>query len=184
MSKSFLLICAALVAVALIVWPDSNSQYSTEEYWISSSLDKVAQVPASALEPGSRHGPVIMWAAAVSDNPQIITALVAAGADANESDVTFDGTALGAAASQNPSVEIIAVLVRHGADINKVLHWGNTAIHNAAISNPNPEIITALIENGADINARNIAGETALDIAKRKERKDFEEILTIHMAEL
>jgi DNA-binding beta-propeller fold protein YncE len=76
----------------------------------------------------------------------------------------MDGwTALMLASRDNSNPEVIAVLLKAGADLSaRDSRYGWTALIWAAADNPNPEVITALLNGGADINARNMDGENAL----------------------
>ena len=86
--------------------------------------------------------------------------LLAAGADANASDV--DGVTPLLYAVSVGDVEIIAALLAAGGNVNAAdkepetsfLHWGAQWDY--------PDVIDILVENGADINRQNENGETAL----------------------
>ena len=86
--------------------------------------------------------------------------LLAAGADANASDV--DGVTPLLYAVSVGDVEIIADLLAAGGNVNaadkepetSLLHWGAQLDY--------PDVIDILVENGADINRQNEDGETAL----------------------
>jgi ankyrin repeat protein len=72
-------------------------------------------------------------------------------------------------AAWNGHLEIVKLLLEHGADVNAKMEGLGTALHLAA-SNGHLEIVKLLLENGADVNAKTEGGygETAVEIANRK----------------
>ncbi|MBR5879374.1 MAG: ankyrin repeat domain-containing protein, partial [Akkermansia sp.] len=60
--------------------------------------------------------------------------------------------------------EMVAALLKHGADINAQDEDGDTVLHDAVIANE-PEIVQMLLEAGADVSIRNEEGQTPEDIA-------------------
>ena len=80
-------------------------------------------------------------------------------------------------AAENRNVEIIELLLEHGADINARLSKGNgdTPLHRAIPKNDNYDVFNALLSAGADINAKNGKGETPLYLAAvhNKEEKAY-----------
>jgi ankyrin repeat protein len=100
------------------------------------------------------------WAVAYSQNVDIITLLIQAGADVNNDNSQPDGisTPLSRAA-HNPNPDITAALLRAGADV----HLRDDGAVIEAGSNNNPEIIKLLLQAGANVNAADpIYGMTAL----------------------
>ena len=70
------------------------------------------------------------------------------------------------------SVEVIKILLDHGANINVQTHTTKqTPLINAAYVG-NLEVVKLLVEKGADINIKDMAGETALDAAKINKNND------------
>ena len=60
------------------------------------------------------------------------------------------------------SVELMAVLLEYGADVNAVAHAdGATPLHYA-VHFKEPDAVTLLLEHGAAVNVRNAQGDTAL----------------------
>ena len=120
-----------------------------------------AQPGASLLHVVSAH----------ARDPEVITALVEAGADVNAR-YAWGFTPLHAAA-ENATPAAVQALVQAGADVNAPLRsfgrgldsrGDRTPLHIAA-SNPNPEVTAALIEAGADVTARERRGGTPLHLA-------------------
>lgn len=62
-------------------------------------------------------------------------------------------------------IEIIKLLLNHGADINAQNKGGNTPLHLASMSN-NEDIVFLLLDHGANINIQNRTGETASQMAR------------------
>jgi ankyrin repeat protein len=70
------------------------------------------------------------------------------------------------AASSNQNTEVIAALLKAGADVNVQIKDGWTPLMIAAGKNQNPEVIMVLLGAGADAKAKNSEGKTAFDYAK------------------
>jgi hypothetical protein len=68
-----------------------------------------------------------------------------------------------AVSSPAARADIVALLVKHGADAKARVSHGGTALHNTF----DVEIGRVLARYGADLNARNNAGQTPLAIASR-----------------
>jgi len=203
-NKNLLWILAAVVLYAgwfLITHP--NQKFSTEAFWQTATLEDVADVPQEALENHNKNGPVLMWAAAATKDPRIITALVERGADVNGADfrtytktnrfsktrkTTVDeniqATPLSAAAAQSTSTAVIAELVRLGANVNSRHTNEFTPLMIAASWNTDPAITLELIKHGADITLKNKFGETALESAKSQDNQRVITVLEQKFAEL
>lgn len=92
--------------------------------------------------------------------PNVVTALIEAGADVNSQNKRGK-TPLMVVGKATP--EIITVLVKAGGDVNARDEYKVTPLISAAMmSGSNPDVIMSLIKAGAEINARDIDGWTAL----------------------
>ncbi|CAH0018272.1 unnamed protein product [Clonostachys rhizophaga] len=92
------------------------------------------------------------------------------------------------AACVNGDEATVRVLIEAGATINKVYGLGEeaqTPIQAAILSAGEPTaVVRLLLDHQADINIRNLAGETALDIAILSQRKTIIPLLLHHGARL
>lgn len=168
--KPIYLIFLALAVLLVIFLKISNPyrEFSTSEYWENATIRNVSKIPAKALKPGNKNGPILMWAAIGAKDPDVLQALVSKGADINEADGILKGTPLTGAAGYTKYPEIIDELIRLGADIHKTVHLDETALMIAAQYNTNPGITSALLKHGAKLEAKNQIGLTSLDYAKLK----------------
>lgn len=109
--------------------------------------------------------------AAQSGTPEVVRALLAAGADVDAWAKGFGGdwgwswTPLHLAARSNPDPEVVSVLAEAGADLHapgeESYYRGNTPLHYAG-DNPNPDVAAALLGAGAEVNALSARGRTPL----------------------
>lgn len=156
-----------LLFVAFLKINNPYREYSTTQYWQNATLESVAEIPDKALAPGNKNGPILMWAAMSTSNPEIINALVKKGADINEVDGDiFKGTPLTGAAGYTKNPEIIEELIKLGAEIDKRVNNEETALMIAAQYNKNPGIASVLVKLGAKINNKSKNGITALTFAE------------------
>ncbi len=146
---------------------NADQKYSTEEYWESATIDDTYDIPSEVLMPGNNNGPVLMWAASVSNSPEVISALIDQGADVNESDSIFQGTALSAAAYQNQNPDIIDTLVNSGANVNIVLGRLKKSPLLLAAEENNVAVTERLLAHGADAAYQDRNGKTAQMIAEQ-----------------
>ena len=172
-----LLAIATLAIAGLATFGNPHRKYSTRQFWEKATVASVAEVPQEALAPGNRNGSVLMWAAMGARDPEILRALVARGADPNESDVKFGGTPISAAAGKSEHPEMITMLESLGADPNKRLSNRNTPAMVAAKYNRTPGIIEALAAAGADMSLRNGDGHDVYYLARAHRNKVVEQAL-------
>lgn len=176
------ILIAALAFAAYTKLSNPYRKYSTEEYWVSATVEDVYALPSEALAPGNKNGSVLMWAAMGSDKPEVITTLISRGANPNEADIIFSGTPLSGAAGYSKTPSVIDALIAGGADIGKVVGTRNkTPLIIASEINPNPEIIERLIFHGASLQYKDLTGRNALEQAKRFKNVAVIPILKKHM---
>jgi len=165
--KLIMALAVAVVFVLVFKLSQADAKYSTEKYWKTATIEDAHNIPQSALEIGNKNGPVLMWAASVVDDPQILSVLISRGADVVEMDPMFGATALSAAAFQNPSPYVIDALVENGAVVNEEIgRLKKTPLLLAAETN-NASVTQRLLFHGADRYAKDSSGKTAEMIAEQ-----------------
>ncbi len=162
-------------------------------------LDAGASANTGWFEPN--HSPKPEWesalygAAGVAQHAGVTKVLMERGADPNDGEVPYhvpetdDNTVMGIllesgklnADSLNTlllrktdwhDLEGVQLLLRHGADPNRVTHWGHTAIHGAIRSDNSKEIVETLLDAGADVTI--VAnGRSAVALAAWHGRRDL-----------
>ncbi|MBS1979360.1 MAG: ankyrin repeat domain-containing protein [Bacteroidetes bacterium] len=74
------------------------------------------------------------------------------------------------------SIDIVAMLIRHGADVNAKQQQDYTPLHQAAHAG-RVDMCELLLKNGADRNAKTSAGQTPMDMAREKGSKETASLL-------
>lgn len=128
--------------------------------------------------------PPLIWAARYN-HPQLLEALLLAGADVNSTSLFGCSSLMWAARNGNcPAIE---TLLFHGADIDAINEDGDTALHEAVRYN-HIEAVRILIVNGANTTIRNkgllrfdwepqsSSGHTPYDEAKLRGYKEIEQL--------
>ena len=113
--------------------------------------------------------PILIAAKRVKD-PRVITALVKAGADVDDTaaESPVNGrTPLLIAAESNEHPESVLALINAGADKGKVNEAGDNALMIAVSKNKNQDVIKALLPH-FDLNERNAACESVLQKAVKR----------------
>lgn len=93
----------------------------------------------------------LLLAAQVNQNPDVIVALMKAGADVTIHRKSL--TPLIAASAYNQNPEVITTLLKFGGNVNARTEDGGTPLMAAAAFNQNPEVIATLLKAGADAKA-------------------------------
>jgi len=108
--------------------------------------------------------------------PEVVKALLAAGAEVNAaSRESMKVTPLASAAAAKQT-DIARLLIQHGANLNARAASGHIPLHEAS-ANGNVELVKLLIENGSDVNAKTDDGKTPLDFAIEYKRAEVVELL-------
>ena len=121
------------------------------------------------LDPNG-DAPLVM--AAYLGHTDIVRALLDAGADLAAVDPSMKATALHAAAYAGRT-EAARLLIERGIDIDRQgPRNGYTALHDA-IWQDNVDTAEVIIAGGADLTLKNHEGQTPLDFARAKRRKEI-----------
>jgi ankyrin repeat protein len=104
-----------------------------------------------------------LFDALLTEDLTLLTELLEAGCDVNAQDEE-GRTALIQATIYN-NVEVVQILIEHGANVNtKDFFNGNAALHFAA-RNYSLELLLLLLKHKAEVDIKNINGNTPLSIA-------------------
>ena len=90
--------------------------------------------------------------------------LLAMGAAVDATGTSGRTALMEACANERSVVELITLLVEHGADVNKVDSKGNAALHIACDTSKAYEAGKLLLEYGADVTIKNNAGKDVFDM--------------------
>lgn len=112
-------------------------------------------------------GHTALMVASKTGSEKVVEYLIQNGADINL--ITNEGADAFIYATQYGNVPCAALLLEAGADINHMDKDG-TALHNAT-REEKYDSVKFLLDKGIDYKLKNPAGETALDIAKKKDNK-------------
>lgn len=108
-------------------------------------------------------------------NTDTVKYLIENGADAKEQGLVFE------AFSQGAKFDIIATIIRAGADLKTVDKSGYTPLARALNRNLKADVIGVMIDYGADVNAKLPNGLSMLELAKSK-YKENDEVISLLIA--
>lgn len=112
-----------------------------------------------------RNATPLHWAAAFSDDPEVVSVLVEAGASLEA--LSRNGrTPLHFAARRNGNPKVLRALLRYEPYAYARNRQGRTPLHLAALWNDNPDVVEELA-SVTDVNVRTKVGETPLHSATR-----------------
>ena len=80
-----------------------------------------------------------------------------------------DGEDTCQATPMNHDLNVISLLLKHGADPNTRDASGQTPLHVAAATNTNPAVVALLLNYGADTSLRDDADKFPVDLAEENE---------------
>ncbi|MDR0608478.1 MAG: ankyrin repeat domain-containing protein [Planctomycetaceae bacterium] len=144
------------------------------------SLLERLEAAGLSIEPELKKKMAIRWAVKVKDYIQA-EQLLLAGADPN--DVKWgDVDAPLHVAIQTDDVEMVRLLVKYGAKVNKKLGYGDSSLYEAA-GKGNIEIVKLLVEAGAYVN-RKTDGGTPLQAALYTGKTEIVDYLLEHGADI
>ena len=180
------LVIGLFVAIAFVSYvkltESPYKKYSTTAYWEEASAVDVFSIPDEAFSPVNEEGPILMWAASATTDPDVIDALLSRGSKINEqASGIFNATPMSAAAAASNTPAVIDRLVERGADVNVVVGTRDkTPLIIASEINFNPEIIRTLLKHGADPAYRDAEGRNALEQAKHFNNAAAVEVLSVY----
>ncbi|KAH9014860.1 ankyrin repeat-containing domain protein [Lactarius hengduanensis] len=88
-------------------------------------------------------------------------------------------------ASYNGRLEIVQLLLDHGATADAVDDWGETPLHDVSkgeydYEESGVDVARALLKHGADANTMSGSGKTPLDLVSRSRRPKLAQLLFEH----
>ncbi|MGA2766468.1 MAG: ankyrin repeat domain-containing protein [Spirochaetia bacterium] len=157
---------------AFVLSPICAQELHLRSLAATGTVEEIREALKSSCEltkPDKNGVSALMVAAGSNHDPNVISLLVAAGADVNARNKLGE-TALICAAQSNPNPDVAKALLASGAALDDRDGLGRTALMAAAWGNGNPAVASALLTAGADANAKSRLGKTALDYARDNPR--------------
>ena len=130
----------------------------------------------------NESGLTLLGYAAHFGHPEAVKLLLEQGADVNalsHSKISFipSNTALHAAIAGERNLDVIRLLLEHGAKTDVFDSNGHTCLHTAAFHDDNEALIELLLAHGAQINARQEGKESPLELAIAQRNTRVEALL-------
>jgi ankyrin repeat protein len=138
----------------------------------SGKLNVIKELRANGarLDLQDQIGSAALHYAVDGGNLDAIQWLLQDGCEVNCTDNKSNWTPLLRAASINSSRDVAELLVKYGADVNR-LDKDNKSALIIAVINGNQPFVQTLVEHGADLNITNEFGKTPYEMAVSMERK-------------
>ena len=186
MSRNQTVLVLASAGVLVVSIPGAQSappceQWNTREFFETATVEDVTACLAAGADVDARDERDVTplhWAAVANQDPAVIEALLAAGADLEaRAPALIDITPLHAAAEGNENPAVLEVLLAAGANPMARSTDGRTAMHFAATNNESPKVIEVLSAAGADPNELDQDNNAPLDLALRQANPEMLEVL-------
>ncbi|XP_059497240.1 B-cell lymphoma 3 protein-like isoform X2 [Stegostoma tigrinum] len=150
---------------------DRNGQTAAHLACEHSSLECLRALLAGGhervdLEIRNYEGYTPLHVSVISYQKEIVEFLLDQGADIDAVDIKSGKTPL-VHAVENNSIDMVTLLLQHGANVNLQTYSGNTALHCCS-GRGFLEIVKVLLKNGADSSVKNCHNDTSLMVAKNK----------------
>ncbi|KAJ7304245.1 hypothetical protein JRQ81_011783 [Phrynocephalus forsythii] len=130
-----------------------------------------------------RDEPCCLWEAIQSRDLLALLQAFAEGHDLSKPLISPDGQEPGERAlhlavrnASKTSLPLVDFIIQNGGNLDKPTPDGNTALHYAALYNQ-PNCIKLLLKGKASVHAVNAGGETPLDIARKYQHAECEDLL-------
>ena len=143
-----------------------------------SKLNDVQRSNGAKVETGKNECEKTLISAASYGHTETVKYLLKKGVNVNAKDKRSGETAL-IAAVRIGHTETVKVLLDNGADVNIKIKNSTPLIAAAMVGNA--EAVKLLLDNDADVNLKNSKGETALDLALKRLKKDTDYSETIEL---
>ncbi|MDD7200678.1 MAG: ankyrin repeat domain-containing protein [Sphaerochaetaceae bacterium] len=124
----------------------------------------------------------LMYAARYNQNPEVLSTLIAAGADIDK--VSLFGENALSNAAENDNIAMAQTLIESGADINSVQVNCRPVVLYAVESKLDNDVLSYLLEHGANVDATDWNGNTAFMIAASNDDYDRAKLLLEHGADV
>jgi len=169
--------------LALGASPTAHGEYGGTALYDAAMFSRDINVITVLLAHGAKidaadeDGDVALSAALHSENPQAARTLIEAGA--NVTLANHEGIPVWMQLRRR--IDLLPLLLKHGASINDRTRKGLTCLHLAAMTDGRSEI-DALIAVGADVNATGPHGETAFSLASTRDDINRDDVVNTLIA--